>query len=119
MEHPLGQASPQSPTYKGLGPICEAALKGECHNLRTGGYRSERRVIVTGYSRTNFFRMNQESSAVQLGLAHMDRQWCMRQENLSRGSPRGVSLLSAVMALPVPTPFERPAAFDHGARDVS
>ena len=52
MGHPLGQASPQSPTYKGLGPICEAALKGECHNLRTGGYRSERRVIVTGYSRT-------------------------------------------------------------------
>ena len=37
MEHPLGQASPQSPTYKGLGPISEVALKGECHNLRTGG----------------------------------------------------------------------------------
>ena len=74
MEHPLGQASPQSPTYKWLGPFCEEALKGECHNLRTGGTGPCGACLSRATPARNFLQMSQESSALQLGLAQVDSQ---------------------------------------------
>ena len=59
-----------------------------------------------------FLQMNLESYAPRLGFAQMDSHWRGWQEGLSASSARGVGLLSADMALPVPVPFQRPAPLD-------